>query len=98
MTGISGYDIFGACLLVIIACAGSRQAALLLGGKTRGIILGGGLFCFWLGYAFTGLEHITGPHRPDAYYGFSLLLMIAALLLRFADHFAAKIRAGHNPA
>lgn len=94
--GINGYDIFGLCLIVLIACAASRQAVLFLGEKARGTILGGGLFSFWLAYALTGLEHITGPHRPDAFYGTSLLLMIAALLLRFADHFAAKI--GHNPA
>jgi hypothetical protein len=96
--GVSGYDIFDLCLIVLIACAASRRAALFLGEKTRGIILGGGLFCFWLAYALTGLGHITGPHRPDAFYGFSLVLMIVALLLRFADHFAAQIRIGHNPA
>ena len=95
---ISSFDLFSACLILLIACASSRRAAIFLGEKTRGIILGGGLFCFWLAYALTGLEHITGPHRPDAFYGFSLLLMIVALLLRFADHFVAKILADHNPA
>lgn len=96
--GISGFDIFGACLILLIACATSQRAELLLGGRLRGIVLGGSLFCFWLAYAVTGLEHIIGPHRPDAFYGSSLLLMIIALLLRFADHFVAKILADHNPA
>jgi len=98
LAGISGFDLFGACLILLIACASSQYAALFLGEKIRGLVLGGGLCCFWLAYALTGLEHIAGPHRPDAFYGFSLLLMIAALLLRFADHFAAKILADHNPA
>lgn len=97
-TGISGYDIFGGCLILLIACAASGHAVLFLGEKTRGAILGGGLFCFWLAYALTGLEHISGPHRPDVFYDFSLLLMIAALLLRFADNFAAKVRVGRNSA
>ena len=98
ITGISGFDLFGACLIMLIAWAGSHHAALFLGEKMRGVVQGSGLFCFWLAYAFSGLAHITGPHRPDAFYGFSLLLMIVALLLRFADHFVAKILADHNPA
>jgi len=98
ITGISGCELVGACLIMLIAGAGSHHAALFLGEKMRGVVLGSGLFCFWLAYAFSGLAHITGPHRPDAFYGFSLLLMIVALLLRFADHFVAKILADHNPA
>ena len=47
---------------------------------------------FWLTYALTGLAHISGPHRPDAFYGISLSLMIGVLLLRFADGFTAKLR------
>jgi hypothetical protein len=96
--GITSFDFFGGCLALLIACASSQRAALFLGEKMRGIVLAGGLFCFWLAYAFSGLAHITGPHRPDAFYGISLLLMIVALLLRFADHFATKILADHNPA
>lgn len=98
MTGIGTFDLFGAGLTVIIAGAASRRAALFLGRRACGIVLGVSLSCFWLSYALAGLEHLSGPHRPDAFYGFSLLMMIAALLLRFADQFAAKIRAGHNPA
>jgi hypothetical protein len=64
----------------------------------RRILLGAGLCCFWLAYALTGLEHISGPHRPDGFYGVSILLMIAALLLRFADDFAANIFRRRNPA
>ena len=52
-----------------------------------------GMATFWLAYAVTGLSHISGPHRPDIFYGFSLSLMLVALLLRFADCFAVKIRA-----
>ena len=56
-----------------------------------------GMAFFWLTYALTGLARISGPHRPDAFYGFSLSLMVVALLLRFADRFAAKIRAQASP-
>jgi hypothetical protein len=47
---------------------------------------------FWLVFTLAGLEHLVGPHRPDGWYGFSLLLLTAALLLRFADSFMAYWR------
>ena len=96
MAGIGIFDLSSAVLIVIVACMASRHAAFFLGEKVRRVVLGAGLCCFWLAYALTGLEHISGPHRPDLFYGVSILLMVAALLLRFADHFAAKIRSGRN--
>lgn len=47
---------------------------------------------YWLVFVITGLSHLVGPHRPDAWYGFSLLLLTATLLLRFADSFLAHWR------
>ncbi len=44
---------------------------------------------FWLAFLLTGIERTVGPHRPDDWHGFSLLLLTAALLLRFADAFRA---------
>jgi hypothetical protein len=49
-----------------------------------------GLLCicaiyFWLCYSLMALARIYGPHRPDHYYGISLCLMIAGLLVRYAD-------------
>jgi hypothetical protein len=90
--GMSIFVFFGSGLTAIIAYATDRRAALFLGEKARGVMLGVGLSTFWLAYALAGLARISGPHRPDAFYGFSLSLMIVALLLRFADRFAAKIR------
>jgi hypothetical protein len=60
-------------------------------------MLGVGMAFFWLTYALAGLSRISGPQRPDAFYGFSLSLMVIALLLRFADRFAAKIRNRAEP-
>jgi hypothetical protein len=34
----------------------------------------------------------VGPHIPDAWPGFSLLLLTGAFLLRFADAFIARLR------
>ena len=69
-----------------------RQAAARVGEKSRRALLSVASSFFWLTYALTGLAHLSGPHRPDAFYGVSLSLMIIALLLRFADRFVAKLR------
>jgi len=47
---------------------------------------------FWLAFALTGISHLIGPHRPDNWHGFSLLLLVGALLIRFGDTFVAQIR------
>jgi hypothetical protein len=91
------FALFGVALSGIIAFAARRDAARILGEKARTTILGVGLSTFWLAYALSGLAHITGPHRPDMFYGTSLSLMIIALLLRFADCMAAKIRGRREP-
>ena len=75
-----------------MAYAASRQAVARLGETVAPRLAVGGGLLFWLTYALTGLAHLSGPHRPDAFYGVSLSLMIMALLLRFADRFVAKLR------
>ncbi len=47
---------------------------------------------FWLAFALTGIGHLVGPHRPDDWHGVALLLLVAALILRFADTFAAHLK------
>ena len=47
---------------------------------------------FWLVFVLTGIEHLVGPHRPDMWPGFSLLLLTVTLLLRFTDSFVAHWR------
>ncbi len=56
-----------------------------IGDKTRRVLLGTAAIYFWLSYALMALSRISGPHRPDVWYGFSLCLMVVALLLRYAD-------------
>ncbi len=96
--GMTIFILFGAVLTLVIAYTASRRAALFLGEKARGTMLGAGMSYFWLAYALTGLARLSGPHRPDAFYGLSVGLMAIALLLRFAGRFAAKIRTRGEPA
>lgn len=51
-----------------------------------------GVAYFWLVYAINDLDHISGPHRVDHYYGASLTILVLALLVRFADAFMQRYR------
>ncbi len=54
---------------------------------------------FWLVYVVADVTHLYGPHRPDRFYGISILCLIGALLLRFAAALVRKTgRAGRHRA
>jgi hypothetical protein len=88
--GMIFFAMFGGTAMAVMAYAASRDAKARFGEKSRRAFLCIAAAFFWLTYTLTGLAHISGPHRPDAFYGMSLLLMILALLLRFADRFVAR--------
>jgi hypothetical protein len=90
--GMTLFSLFGGFAVAVMAYAASRQAVALVGERARRALLSVAAAFFWLTYALTGLAHLSGPHRPDAFYGVSLSLMISALLLRFADRLVAKLR------
>ena len=96
--GMGVFLLFGFALTLVIAYAAGRTAAQRLGEKISRTMVRVGMATFWLAYAATGLAHISGPHRPDLFYGFSLCLMVIALLTRFADCFVAKFRAQREAA
>ena len=89
--GMAMFSLFGGGAAAVMAYAATRDAAARLGEKARRALLSVAASFFWLTYALTGLAHLSGPHRPDGFYGLSLSLMILALLLRFADRFRAKL-------
>jgi branched-subunit amino acid transport protein AzlD len=90
--GMTLFALFGGGAAGVMAYTAGREAASRLGEKIRRAFLSVAGSFFWLTYALTGLAHLSGPHRPDGFYGFSLSLMILALLLRFTDRFVAKLR------
>jgi hypothetical protein len=73
-----------------------RHGVAVMGDKLRRTFLGTATIYFWLCYALMGLAHISGPHRPDGFYGISLCLMVAALLARYADHWIAPTAAARS--
>jgi len=92
------FSMFGGGAAAVMGFAATREAAARLGEKSRRALLSVAASFFWLTYALTGLAHLSGPHRPDGFYGLSLSLMILALFLRFADRFWAKLQGAAAPA
>jgi hypothetical protein len=86
------FAVFSAVILAIVL-AGERAAhadaswrpAL----RTMEII---GVAYFWAAYGVNDLDHLSGPHRPDGYYGVSLTILVLALFVRFADSFWQRYR------
>ena len=88
--GMGMFIIFSSLLVAVIAYSVTPHAKEFLGNAPRRAILTLGIAYFWLAYALTGLSRISGPHRPETFYGLSVSLMVTALLLRFADRFVRK--------
>jgi hypothetical protein len=84
--------LFGGGVALVMAATVAplrRHGHAVIGEKLRRTFLGTAASYFWLCYALMGLARISGPHRPDAFYGISLCLMVAALLARYADHWVS---------
>jgi hypothetical protein len=94
--GMALFVLFSGTLAAAMAYAATSRAVLQLGIKAQRAMLAIAASFFWLDYSLTALARISGPLRPDIFYGLSLGLMIAALLLRVADRllFRGKGAAG----
>ncbi len=90
--GMTIFCLFGGFIAAVMAYAATPDAGKLVGEQARRAAMSVAGAFFWLTYALTGLAHISGPHRPDSFYGISLSLMIAVVLVRFTDRFVAKLR------
>lgn len=92
--GATLMTLFGATVVLVMAASAAPLVRLgrepILPDKVRRVLLGIAAIYFWLCYFLMSLARISGPHRPDAYYGISLSLMILALLLRYVDRWLAR--------
>ena len=81
--------LFGGSVALVMALTAAPLKRLgdrpVIPARFRRVLLGTAAGYFWLCYALMGLARIYGPHRPDAFYGISLCLMVAGLLVRYAD-------------
>jgi hypothetical protein len=81
--------LFGGGVVLVMALAAAPLKRLgdkvIILEKVRRVLLGTAAAYFWLCYCIMALARISGPHRPDAFYGISLCLMVVGLLARYAD-------------
>ena len=78
--------------IAFLLSAGSKRTAAMPTLRTVQSLTSG---YFWLTFAFTDMDHMIGPHRPDGnFYGPSLMLLAIALIVRFADAFVQHFNAG----
>ena len=81
--------LFGGGVALVMAITAAPLARLgrppVIPNKIRRALLGISTVYFWLCYSLMALARISGPHRPDDYYGISLCLMVAGLLARYGD-------------
>lgn len=89
--GLGLFIILSTMVILVMALSLSRRAMRVLGERARHTLLGVAAAYFWLCYSAIALAHISGPHRPDAFYDVSVSLMVAALLVRYADHFVRHL-------
>ena len=92
--GATLMTLFGSLVVAVMAVTAAPLVRLgqkpILPDKMRKVMLGTAAIYFWLCYCLDGAgADFPGPHRPDAYYDISLILMIVALLLRYADRWLA---------
>ncbi len=90
--GAGLFVLFSSFVTLVMTLALTPQMTELAGGSVRRALLGVSAAYFWLCYALMGLAYISHPHRPDDFYGWSLGLMIAALMLRFAANYRRRYR------
>ena len=88
--------LFGGTVVAVMALTAAPIKRLgdrpVIPAKIRRVLLGTAASYFWLCYSLMGLARIYGPHRPDAFYGISLCLMVTGLLVRYADRWFSPDR------
>ncbi len=87
-TGMTVFILFSGGVTLVMAAAVNRGLCCRMGERACRAMLGMSAIYFWLCYSLIGLAHISGPHRPDAFYELSVILMVIGLLARFGERFA----------
>lgn len=82
------FGVAGAAMLIAILVSAQRN----IPGLVRRLLDRATLVYFWSLFGLAAFDHFSGPHRPDGFYGLSLLLLVAGLLVRFADAFLNETR------
>ncbi len=85
--GMTLFVLFTGTVTLVMAASINQGLCDKVGSSACRTMLGVATIFFWLCYSLIGLAHISGPHRPDLFYEWSLILMLTGLFARFADRF-----------
>jgi hypothetical protein len=89
--GLTGF------ILLVTLLAGHPATIRFLGAPAWRALQRVGTAYFWIAFTLIGVDHVVGPHRPNNWYGLSLLLLVAAVLIRFGDTFLTHLRRVRPP-
>lgn len=89
----TGFCFFNGFIVCVLAITASEHFSNAVGNRTVDTLNRVSISYFWLVFAFADVAHLYGPHRPDGFFGLSLSLLVAAVLVRFADAFIQKLKA-----
>ena len=85
--------LFGGSVALVMAATAAPLKPLgdkaIIPENIRRVFLAAATIYFWLCYSLMALARISGPHRPDDFYGLSLCLMVVGLLARYADRWVS---------
>ena len=88
----AGFCFFNGFILCVLAITASEHFSHVLGSRTVHTLNRVAMSYFWLVFAFADVAHLYGPHRPDGFFGISLLLLVSAVLIRFADAVVLRVK------
>jgi hypothetical protein len=88
----AGFCIFNAFILCVLAVTASENFSHVAERRTVATLNRVALAYFWFVFAFADIAHLYGPHRPDGFFGISLLLLVSAVFIRFADALILRVR------
>lgn len=86
------YCLFNGLILTVLLFCVHHETKAILGGPAWRAMQRIATSYFWTAFVLIGIDKTVGPHIPDPWPGFSLLLLTAAFLLRFADAFVQHLR------
>lgn len=84
---------FTGAILAILFFTSHPAVDRILGRPARRAMLRIAIGYFWTVFLFTGIGHMIGPHRPDHWNGFSVLMLVGAIFVRFADAYRRQVLA-----
>ncbi|HWM62215.1 MAG TPA: hypothetical protein VNN98_08675 [Rhizomicrobium sp.] len=91
--GASLMVLFGGSVVLVMALTAAPLnlpgGRAIIPANVRRVLLAIASIYFWLCYCLMALARISGPHRPDDFYGLSLCLMVVGLLARYADRWVS---------